>query len=44
MSYIFRNIIKKMTHAATPEIHKGKRRRKTTICLAELYVAAGHGN
>ena len=38
MSYIIRKIIKK-PHVATPEIHKGKRRRKThtTIWLADLY-------
>ena len=36
MSYIIRKIIKK-PHAATPEIHKGKRRRKTRIWLADLY-------
>ena len=36
MSYIIRKIIKR-PHVATPEIHKGKRRRKTTIWLADLY-------
>ena len=36
MSYIIRKIIKK-PHAATPEINKGKRRRKTRIWLADLY-------
>ena len=36
MSYVFRKTIKK-PHAAMPEIHKGKRRRKTTVWLADLY-------
>ena len=36
MSYIIRKIIKK-PHAAMHEIHKGKRRRKTRIWLADLY-------
>ena len=36
MSYIIRKITKK-PHAAMLEIHKGKRRRKTRIWLADLY-------
>ena len=36
MSYIISKIIKK-PHAAMPEIHKGKRRRKTRIWLTNLY-------
>ena len=35
MSYIIRKIIKKATCGY--EIHKGKRRRKTRIWLADLY-------
>ena len=35
MSYIFRKIIKK-PHAATPEIHNGKRRRKTHTMIGSV--------